>query len=150
MRGEIKFTVPGFPRGKGRSRSFAKKLKSGKVISGQYADEKTVNYEAFIKLQFVQAYPGFVPLEGPVGMVVEAYFSIPKSASKAKRDDMLKGDTRPTRKPDLSNIEKAIEDALNGVAYVDDSQVVDRIGQKWYALLPRVEVRLMRIVPFGQ
>ena len=147
----IKFTVPGFPRGKGRARSFGKQLKSGKIITGQYADEKTVNYEAFIKGQFVQAYPSFTPIDGPVEMVVEAYFPIPKSASKAKREQMILGYIRPTRKPDLSNIEKAIEDGLNGVAYMDDSQVVDRIGHKWYAeFQPRVEVQIMKIVPFGQ
>jgi len=147
----IKFTVPGFPRGKGRARSFGKQLKSGKIITGQYPEEKTVIYEAFIKGEFVRNYPGFKPLCGPVEMVIEAYFPIPKSASKAKREQMIIGDIRPTRKPDLSNIEKAVEDALNGVAYIDDSQVVDRHGHKWYAeFQPRVEVQILAVVPFGQ
>lgn len=44
--------------------------------------------------------------------------------------DELKG--RPDKKPDADNILKAVLDALNGVAYEDDRQVVEVLCIKKY------------------
>ena len=60
----------------------------------------------------------------PVLMRVAIYKSIPKSWSKRKKADAAIDLIRPTGKPDLSNIVKGIEDALNGVIWQDDSQIV--------------------------
>ena len=35
--------------------------------------------------------------------------------------------------PDIDNVLKAVMDALNGVAYEDDKQVVEVICRKWYS-----------------
>lgn len=50
---------------------------------------------------------------------------------------------RPTTKPDVSNVIKGVEDALNGVWYKDDSQIVayGKVG-KWYSDMPRVEITM--------
>jgi Holliday junction resolvase RusA-like endonuclease len=67
----------------------------------------------------------FIP-EGPVFLRVIAIFPRPKA---------MKGDGRVlhTRRGDLSNVTKAVEDALNGLAYADDSQVAHSVCTKWYA-----------------
>jgi Holliday junction resolvase RusA-like endonuclease len=46
----------------------------------------------------------------------------------------------PNVKPDLDNVVKAVLDALNGVVYLDDAQVVNLVATKRYATEPRVEV----------
>ena len=46
---------------------------------------------------------------------------------------MINGDILPTKKPDADNILKIIADALNGIAYADDKQVVTAEVQKLYA-----------------
>ena len=46
----------------------------------------------------------------------------------------------PKVKPDLDNVVKAVLDALNGVVYRDDAQVVNLVATKRYATEPRVEV----------
>jgi Holliday junction resolvase RusA-like endonuclease len=42
--------------------------------------------------------------------------------------------------PDLDNIEKAVLDALNGVAYVDDKQIFRKYTEKSWAETPEIEV----------
>ena len=61
----------------------------------------------------------------PAAVRIEAVYGIPKSYSKKKRERALNGELAPTKKPDADNIAKVVCDALNGVAYVDDTQVID-------------------------
>ena len=78
----------------------------------------------------------------PVRVRITACFSIPKSAPKKKRAMMIAGDIVPTKKPDFDNIQKIICDALNGVAYHDDSQIVKADIEKVYSTTPHVEVNV--------
>ena len=50
----------------------------------------------------------------------------------------LDGDIKPTVKPDADNVEKAVKDALNGVVWVDDCQVVNCEKEKFYSTKPGV------------
>lgn len=52
---------------------------------------------------------------------------------------------RPTKKPDWDNIGKIVTDALNGVAYHDDAQIVDAQVRKFYSKDPRVEIIIQDI-----
>ena len=52
------------------------------------------------------------------------------------------GRERPTKKPDTDNIFKLVTDALSGVIYADDKQIVSCRVQKWYSEEPRTEVRI--------
>jgi Holliday junction resolvase RusA-like endonuclease len=129
------FIVPGEPVGKARPRV---------TKWGAYTPEKTVLYENLIKT----CYNGKV-YEGAVGINVRAFYSIPKSASKKARLEMESFERFPTKKPDCDNVLKIIGDALNGVAYKDDSQIVKASIEKYYSDEPRVEIELMEITtPF--
>ena len=132
----IRFTVPGEPKGKGRPRLG----RSGHA----YTPHDTANYENLVKVCFRDMYPDHVPLdaETAVGVEIMACYSIPKSASKKRRLGMLLGHIRPLKKPDCDNIAKIICDALNGIAYHDDSQIYSLNVEKLYSETPRVEVRM--------
>lgn len=80
-------------------------------------------------------------------MRIVAYFPIPKSTSKKKRQLMLEGQIRPTKKPDFDNIGKIVCDALNTVAYHDDVQIVDAQVRKFYSEEPRVVVTIQEAAP---
>ena len=54
----------------------------------------------------------------------------------------LNGELKPTVKPDLDNIAKIVADALNGLAYRDDSCIVDLVVRKRYGVEARVEVKI--------
>lgn len=110
----INLTIPGEPRGKGRPRF----MRSGHT----YTDEKTKAYESAVKAAWYKA--GRKKISGAVYVHISAYFSVPKSGSKALRADKLNGLALPTKKPDVDNIAKIILDALNGLAFDDDKDVI--------------------------
>lgn len=127
----ISFSVPGEPVGKGRPR-FTR-------TGHPYTPGKTESYESLVRLAYGEC--GMVFPKGvPVRVKITAYFGIPKSASKKRRAVMMAGGIVPTKKPDFDNIQKIICDALNGVAYHDDSQIVKADIEKVYSTTPRVEV----------
>lgn len=106
-----------------------------------YTPTKTVNYETLVRQIYIQHYPG-KQLDGELIMHIRAYFGIPKSASRIKREQMLSGRIRPTKRPDWDNVGKIVSDALNGLAYHDDSQIVTATVEKWYGERPRVEIEI--------
>ena len=67
---------------------------------------------------------------------------MPKSYSKARTKACLEGLEWPTKKPDADNIEKGVYDALNGLAYTDDKQIVMTNTVKVYGPEARVEIMI--------
>lgn len=102
---------------------------------------------------------GLQPIEDqPV--ILEARFSIPRPAwadamvgrGKAKIPKYGPGEIRCWKKPDLDNLEKAVKDALKGVAWHDDAQVVaygPRHGKFYHASgdVPHVDIAIWPIDP---
>jgi Holliday junction resolvase RusA-like endonuclease len=116
---KIQFTIPGKPFAWRRARS------NGKIRFNDKAMEAHADTLAAIAL------PHFsTPIEGPVRLEIRACFKVPQSYSKAKRDATI---WRPhTQKPDGDNLAKQIGDALNRIAWVDDSQIAEtRIIKRW-------------------
>lgn len=129
----VSFVVPGNPFGKQRSRS----TKSGK----HYTPQETVRYENLVMMQAMQAMGDRPPVFIDVGIMFVAVFAVPDSWSNKKRAAALADELRPTKKPDLSNIQKALEDGMNQVVYWDDSQITESGGsKKIYGEVPCVKV----------
>lgn len=133
----VYFVVTGKPTGKGRPRASTR----GGFVR-MYTDAKTLGYEAAIADEAARAMGKMEPFETPVQMQVSCYYPIPKSWSKKKRQDAVDGELYPKVKPDLDNVAKAVLDAINGIVYVDDAQVINLVATKRYATDPRVEVYL--------
>lgn len=136
---EIYFIIHGEPKGKGRPR-FVRA--TGRAVT----PKDTVNYENLVRMEYEYQCNGKrFEDDAQIWMEVDAYYSIPKSVSKKKRAEMLSNRLRPTKKPDGSNVLKAIEDALNGIAYRDDAQIVETRISKYYGELPRVAVYIRKM-----
>lgn len=131
------FIIPHTPVAKGRARATIKRAKGGKPIltkEGQpiintYTPEKTRDFEALVRDYAQQAARGEL-LTCPVDLLVQFRFKIPSSYTKWQRDLAAEGLLHHTKKPDCSNLVKAIEDACNGVLFKDDGQVVGCITDK--------------------
>jgi len=134
----IKFTIQGEPKGKGRP-IFSRGNKFVRV----YTPETTVNYENWVKICFQNAKQKLHT--GQLQAQIKCYMGIPKSCTKKKREESLNGKIRPTKKPDIDNIIKCIFDALNGLAYKDDKNIVSCTVDKWYSEEPRVEVEIWEL-----
>ncbi len=117
----MKFEVIGKIKGKARPRL-------GKFST--YTPIDTINYENLIKISYLDA--GGINLYNiPIKMKIQAIFEPPKSISKKKREELLKGEP-VLKKPDADNILKIVADALNKVAYDDDSQICNMSIVKKY------------------
>lgn len=114
----LQFFVPGKVNGAQRHRA---RIQGGRVHTHRSESDRT-NGQA-VRDCFVAKFPGHQLHEGPVGVLIDAYVMPPKSAWPGK--DCL-------TKPDWDNIGKLVCDALNRVAYRDDSQIDYAIVSKQY------------------
>ena len=138
---EARFTVYGEPKGKGRPRF-------NRYTGHAITPKDTANYEAVVRWEYAAQCDGHrFPDDAMLDMRITAYYGIPISDSKRKRDSKLQGLIRPTKKPDCDNVVKIIADSLNGVAYRDDTQIVDCQVRKFYSNEPKVIVRIRKIEP---
>lgn len=140
MTASVTFTVPGEPRGKGRPR-FARK--TGRA----YTDAQTASYENLIKLACQAAMEGREPFDGPVAVHLAAFLKIPTTATHKRLAAIRAGDEWPTKRPDIENIAKSALDGMNGVAFGDDSQVVNLAAKKFWGSPPGLTITVSEILP---
>ena len=134
----MEFIIEGKPQGKARPRVVRNRY-TGKTHGVTPAQTKS--YEDLIRLTYRQA-KGIYFAESPLQVSIEAYYPMPKGFSKAKRNEAVNGKIRPCTKPDCDNIIKIILDALNGLAYYDDKQVICVSCNKYYAESGYVKVKI--------
>lgn len=108
-------TIPGLLRGKGRPR-----FGNGRT----FTDARTVQAEACIQ-QHAIAQIGRPYLEGPLSVALTITIQPPRSWSRKKTADAVAGRILPTGRPDIDNQMKTAADALNGIVWKDDAQIVD-------------------------
>jgi Holliday junction resolvase RusA-like endonuclease len=123
------FRVEGPPVGKARPRV---------TRWGAYTPKKTAQHEAAIRQAAQQA--GIVAISGPVTLQVAFVMPIPASWPRKKREAAARQEIMPLGKPDTDNLCKAVMDALIGIGYQDDTQVVRLVACKLYGNEARTEV----------
>ena len=97
--------------------------------------------QAYRKYRFLNKCNGmFLERGKPVTLRIVARFLPPKSTSKKRTALMLDGKELPLKKPDIDNIVKVVADALNGVAYHDDTQIIMVVAKKVYSSLEGLDV----------
>lgn len=133
--------LPGQPRGKGRPRS--------RVVAGGgkapwvhvYTDPATRAYEKALSWQAKAAMRGRPLLTGPLAVRVFAMMRIPPSWSRRDKDAAAAGTKWPVGKPDGDNIFKMV-DAMNGIVWEDDTQIVRSLVVKEFGQSPGLIVEV--------
>lgn len=133
------FSVAGEPVGQGRPR-----FTTRGGVNRAYDPAKSRNNKEHIRLMAKQAMEetGFVCTEKPLKIEITARMGIPASKSKKFKERALQRLEYPTKKPDADNIIKGVLDALNGVCYKDDKQIVNIQCIKVYDTEPRIDICL--------
>lgn len=73
------------------------------------------------------------PLMGALEVDLIFYRPVQRSLSKTERSRRLSNQSKPVIKPDVDNYVKATLDALTGVLWHDDSQIVKLVSEKRYS-----------------
>ncbi len=128
------------PKGRPRFTTFG-----GRVHT--YTPKKTELYEHKIAEQYKRSTQNYKFEKGdPINVSLVFGMPIPKSAPKSRKRAMIEGIIRHTKKPDVDNLIKSVLDALNGVAWVDDSQIVRISAMKLYCEDPYVYIKIYESV----
>ncbi len=133
----LTFEIIGKPKPKERPR-FSKK-------GFCFTPKNTAMFENLVKHEAYEAMKkqNLNRFETQVEVSIIAYFETTKSMFSTKKQreiipELIRaGKLRPSKKPDIDNIVKAIMDGLNGVAYKDDALVVKIMAQKFYGDIQR-------------
>lgn len=138
MSESITFTVPGNPATKGSMRAMNHPT-TGKAFVVHSSPQGLAAWTASIKLMAARECDGRQPTNEAVHMTVcwdiarpQGHWGTGRNAGKIK----TRAPQFPTskRSGDLDKLERALLDALTGIVYVDDSQVVSINASKRYAI----------------
>ncbi len=136
------FSFSGDPRGQGRPRATTR---GG--FATVYKDPKSRAYEGSIARVAASYMGDRPPLTGALSVSLWFKMPIPVSLSKRLKAAMAAGEVPHVKVPDCSNLAKAVEDALNGIAWVDDCQIVRLFVTKAYSDKPGFTVRVEALEP---
>jgi len=106
-----------------------------------------------VRSHAIKAYPRGIIHTGPIGVFIGFCMKRPKSHfGTGKNADILKDSApeKPKSKPDLSKCVRAIEDALTGIVWKDDSQVVYILAGKHYGKTAGAKIQIMTGVEFEE
>lgn len=146
---ELRLTILGEPMGKQRP-----KFSSVGNFVKTYTPKETTNYESKVVNAYREQYNGKIfDTHQELYATIVAYFPITKQHYRFHKktnsvdldkvgEQMKLGKVSHIKKPDCDNIAKICLDALNDIAYPDDSQIVCLLVLKKYSENPRVEITI--------
>lgn len=139
---EVRFSVPGKPATAGSKRGFPFKGKDGRlhVAMSDDSGEKGKSWRALLVDSCRRAYLGPI-LDGPLVLDVTFRFLRPQ-AHFGKKGLLSSAPDYPAVKPDATKLIRALEDALNGVLWRDDSRIVVQRVRKVYGETEGADVRV--------
>ena len=109
-------------------------LARARVSKGVFYDPQSDLKEAFA--WEYKLHPGAKCYSGALKLTVTFYMAIPKMSAIKKEKTI---GTHHAKRPDLSNMIKFLEDAIMGLAYMDDAFISVIEAYKVYDLCPRTE-----------
>lgn len=141
MQSSISFVVFCHPEPQGSSKGFPIKRASGKigvVITSSNSKLKPYRHAvaqvAAIAVRDAGETTPMAPKHFPVKLELDFYFQKPESVSRNR--------LFPAVKPDVDKLARSSFDALSGILFVDDAQVVEAVIRKHYGTPERVEITM--------
>jgi Holliday junction resolvase RusA-like endonuclease len=122
------------------------KTRDGRSFVSAYQPSHVKKYQTHVRMKAEEVMREREPLTGPLVLVATFVMPVPKSFSKRRHGQALVGAERPITRPDCSNLLKALEDAMTGIVYRDDSQIVEVYVRKMYGDKPQMSVEVRSVV----
>lgn len=141
MTGTIKFFVPGIPKTAGSKRAFP--IWRGKGASKKFVRSVVVDssgqagkdWRASVQFAARREWGDKPPSEAPLALYLMFQMTRPK-CHFSKKGLKPSAPLHHTTKPDVLKMARAVEDALTGIIWRDDSQIVHEVLQKTYVDAP--------------
>ena len=92
----------------------------------------------------IRPYAPTHPYEGAVQLDITFFMQMPK-APALKTKQMINGTILPIKRPDLDNLSYLVVNAMKGIIYEDDSQIVDLNLHKRYGEVPKTIVKVIEL-----
>lgn len=141
----ITFFVPGIPQSRGSKQAFPFRRKNGSLgVAVSDDNPKSKDWMASVAQMASEAIRGF-PLQGPVGVRMTFVMPRPKHHFGTGRNAHVLKDSAPryhSARPDRGKLQRAVEDALTGIGYLDDAQICCGPVEKIYGQRPGVEIAI--------
>ena len=141
----VEFRVDGLPTTQGSKTAGVSK--GGKPYVRESNPQGLAAWRAAVRTEAQRAMAGRPLLDASgIALRLVCLFSLPRPQSRPKKYHY------PDKKPDLSKLVRAAEDALHGIVWRDDAQVCDQVARKRYAgdrdgsMRPGVDIRITEIV----
>lgn len=142
----IELFVPGKAQPAGSKKAFA--LKKGGVFTGKTVVTDDAKHSRPWKTQISEAARNTylaAPLRGPLKLSLTFIMARPKHHYGTGKNGATVKASAPsvhTSKPDTTKLIRAVEDALNGIVWIDDSQISTQHARKRYGDRPGVHIRI--------
>lgn len=143
----IKFFVPGIAKTSGSKRAFRNPVTEKIIVTAD--NPKQRKWQDACKWVAMQACARMIPWKNPLCLTMtfirqrpSGHFGTGRNEGHLK--DWARG-LKPTTKPDTLKLGRAVEDAIKGIIYYDDSQIVEHHIQKIYGDKPGVQVMVSKI-----
>ena len=105
-----------------------------------YTPKKTADFEKTIAKIYTEEHGEL--FVGPIAVKLVFQMPVPKGYPKRVVKQIEEGTLKHTKKPDLDNLGKAVLDALNEVAFTDDSHITKLTLVKRYSLYPGIRMEI--------
>lgn len=136
----VEFVVPGRAQPGGSKRAFIVQGRA-RVVD---ANKNVAAWKDRVAFEAVRAMNGRPLLEGAIELRLSICLARPKG-HYTKKGLRPSAPARPTTRPDLTKYERAIEDAMTGLVWRDDSQVTNKATAKEYGDSDRVRIGVIEL-----
>lgn len=135
----IRFRVHGLPQTKGSTKAiYIEKLKRAITTN---ANPKNKGWAALVASVAQEYAPKEGLWTGPVAVYLHFYLYPPKTLLKKEKFKTI----RPAKRPDLDKMVRSVNDALTGIIFDDDKQIVNAHEVKQYSTSPGVEILIINL-----
>jgi Holliday junction resolvase RusA-like endonuclease len=141
---ELEFTYDGTPKPAPRPRKGTMRIGKGEnqIKVERWYDPGEKDKKAIRKYVKSVLPDDYDPIDAEAYILIKTFKPMIKAFSKVEKFLAEARILRPDKKPDVDNYAKTVMDAINGVVWTDDGRVVDLHIEKFYSVIPRVEVTI--------